>query len=253
MRSASSALRSASSAFLAASRPRGRRAGRRGRPVARRAIRTRPGRSSICAAIEVILTLTWLRSALMPRSWPAVSRMSADSPACRAARWATRAFWAATSFLSRAWRARASLSSSPWTPGGAGRADHPEEEREEEEEGSEAAAEATAPGGRPGSRGPAAHGRADPVVRRAAHLLGDVIVRANSVGRPRVPRAWCVVRRGPPVDRRPEWALTRDDTGSWAFYSASPDRPPAAGEAVGRRAHGATAAQHRQRPRTLPR
>ena len=96
-----------------------------------------------------------------------------------------------------------------------GRADHADEEREEEKEDAEAAAEATTPGRVSGDRG-SSRSRANGPHRsvRAALLQGDVIVRANSDGRPGSRRAaragpGSVERRRPPVDRRPEWARLR--------------------------------------------
>src|SRR5712691_548228 len=92
------------------------------------------------------------------------------------------------------------------------RADHPDDEGEKKEEGAEAAAEATTPGS-PGGRGPTAHGRTNPEFRRAARLLGDVIVRANSVGHPG-PRRVSERLTVTPAGGSPSGAgTTRDDTG----------------------------------------
>jgi hypothetical protein len=104
--------------------------------------------------------------------------------------------------------------------GDAGCADRAEEEREEEEERSDPAAEATAPIPGVGAVGPAAHRRPDPTAR-LAHLLGDVIVRADSVGR--TSPCGLVRRTAWPAGGSPSGVgTTSDDTGSWAFYSARP-------------------------------
>ena len=93
------------------------------------------------------------------------------------------------------------------------RADHANHQREEEEEEAEAAAEASTPGCGPSNRGPAIHGRTDPAIRRAALLQGDVIVRANSEGRPGSRRTRERQTATPAGGSPSGVGTTRDDTG----------------------------------------
>ena len=89
----------------------------------------------------------------------------------------------------------------------------------------------------PASRGPAAHGRADPVVRRAAQLLGDVIVRANSVGRPSPEGLGRLTAT--PAGGSPSKGHDSDDTGSTGHDTRRVQRGSPVGQPRSSTAHSA--------------